>query len=74
MYERRKGRTSYFVICSFTGEPITFKLPRGFGGHTAKIMLSNYPNRRTPGEIRIMPEDGLDLLPYEALVVIMKKV
>ena len=74
MYERRKGRTSYFVICSFTGEPITFKLPRGFGGHTAKIMLSNYPEKRTPGEIRIMPEDGLKLAPYEALVIKMKRV
>ncbi|SCX15654.1 oligo-1,6-glucosidase [Lachnospiraceae bacterium YSD2013] len=74
MYERRKGKTSYFVICSFTGEPITYKLPRGFGGHTAKIMLSNYPKKRVPGEIRRMPEDGLKLAPYEALVVKMKRV
>ena len=74
MYERRKGKTSYFVICSFTGEPITYKLPRGFGGHTAKIMLSNYPKKRVPGEIRRMLEDGLKLAPYEALVVKMKRV
>ena len=73
MYERRKGRTSYFIICSFTGEPVTYKLPRGFGGHTAKIMLSNYPEKRTPGEIRRMPEDGLKLAPYEALVVKMRR-
>ena len=62
------------MICSFTGEPITYKLPRGFGGHTAKIMLSNYPKKRVPGEIRRMPEDGLKLAPYEALVVKMKRV
>ncbi|MBQ9862565.1 MAG: hypothetical protein IJM28_01515, partial [Lachnospiraceae bacterium] len=73
MYERRRGNISYFIICSFAPEKILFMLPKGFANHTAKIMLSNYPKKRVPGEIRILPEMGLKLSPYEALVIKMKR-
>ncbi|MCR5311353.1 MAG: alpha-glucosidase [Lachnospiraceae bacterium] len=74
MYERRKGRTSCFVICSFTGQPITFMLPKGFAGHSAKMLLTNYPDKRVTGRVGKLPEKGLKLSPYEAMVIKMKRV
>ena len=74
MYERRLGKTSYMIICSFAKEPIPFILPKGFAGHTAKLVLSNYPRKRKIGEVGILPKTGLRLSPYEAMVIKMKRV
>ena len=73
MYERNLGKTSYIIICSFAKEPIHFILPKGFGGHTAKLMLTNYPRKRKQGEIGRLPVNGLKLSPYEAMVIKMKR-
>jgi hypothetical protein len=49
-------------------------LPKGFAGHSAKMLLTNYPDKRVTGRVGKLPEKGLKLSPYEAMVIKMKRV
>ena len=67
MYERRLGDQSILIICSFSGEMIPFRLPKGFEGINLKFLLGNYSGMGTenilrPYEVRVLERnsDGKD--------------
>ena len=73
MYERRLGKISYIIICSFGAETLFFTLPPKFRNQPAKLMLTNYPDKRKTGEMMKIPAAGIVMAPYEAMVLGMKR-
>ena len=63
MYERRLGKEAALVICSFSGKPVSLRLPRQFDGKTGSLALCNYPG----------PAPEKTLRPYEARVMIWRE-
>lgn len=63
LYERRFKGETILVLCSFSREPQTFRLPRGFVPGQAELILCNYPEGSKIGTLR----------PYEAQLLRWKR-
>ena len=58
VYERRLGGERILVICSFSGRPQRYRLPKGYAAEGAELLLCSEPQGGRIGA----------LLPYEAHV------
>ncbi|MBR3367547.1 MAG: alpha-glucosidase [Lachnospiraceae bacterium] len=72
MYSRTWKGERILVICSFSGSPVRYRLPKGFDRRQAKLLLCNYPSGRNCTRIGKGGKAGL-LQPYEVQVLRWKR-
>ena len=52
LYERATAAERILVAVSFSDEPLTWRLPRGYQASDAALLLGNYPGGETVGTLR----------------------
>lgn len=52
LYERAYRGERILVICSFSKRGVKYRLPKGYDGSAAELLLDNYPSGETAGVLR----------------------
>lgn len=69
IYTRSLDGDVYLIVCSFAKERVPFLLPKEFRGRPARLLITNYPDKRKKNFVYELPALGFRLYAYEAAVL-----